>query len=218
MAQFRDSNRILRNVMRHIFHKLRFGAKYLHSITPRSALCKPLARALRYTWLSRPTERAMPPIRPPPCPPRTAPSHRHRGIRRHRGRDGGAPRTGRAWRDAGGARCARAALLRAQGITCRENGHTILAHPAIVPALPEAPFDLLVLAVKAGQLPEAVAALPSTIGAHTPVLPLVNGIPWWFHRDAQGASSRSARWTRRASSPGVLRPRRSWAAWSIPPR
>lgn len=81
---------------------------------------------------------------------------------------------------------ARAALLRAQGLVCRDRGHTSLTHPAIVPALPEEAFDLLVLAVKADQLPAAVAALPSTLGPQTPVLPLVNGIPWWFRRDADG--------------------------------
>jgi len=81
---------------------------------------------------------------------------------------------------------ARAALMLAQGLACTEPTGTITAYPAIVPALPDAPFDVLVLAVKADQLPAAVAALPDAIGPQTLVLPLVNGIPWWFRRDVAG--------------------------------
>ena len=80
----------------------------------------------------------------------------------------------------------RAAQLQAQGLDCIEPDGTIRAHPAIVRHLPPAGFDLLVLAVKADHLPAAVAALPDSIGPQTLVLPLVNGIPWWFRRDAQG--------------------------------
>jgi 2-dehydropantoate 2-reductase len=80
----------------------------------------------------------------------------------------------------------RAAQLQAMGLTCHERDETIIARPIIVSALPDQPYDLLVLAVKADQLPAAVAALPASLGAQTLVLPLVNGIPWWFRRDAQG--------------------------------
>ena len=40
--------------------------------------------------------------------------------------------------------------------------------------------DLLVLAVKAPALPSVVASAAKLIGPDTLVLPLLNGVPWWF--------------------------------------
>lgn len=42
------------------------------------------------------------------------------------------------------------------------------------------PQDVVVLAVKAHQLRDVVEQLPALYGAATVVLPLQNGIPWWF--------------------------------------
>ena len=81
---------------------------------------------------------------------------------------------------------ARAAIIANHGLTCAEAHATICARPRVVATLPDTPWDLLILAVKAQHLPEAVAALPRSVGAQTLVLPLVNGIPWWFRQDAQG--------------------------------
>ena len=42
------------------------------------------------------------------------------------------------------------------------------------------PPDLLVVAVKAPALPGIAPALREMIGPETVVLPLLNGVPWWF--------------------------------------
>jgi 2-dehydropantoate 2-reductase len=45
---------------------------------------------------------------------------------------------------------------------------------------PEAPADLLVISVKAPALEDAAAAARSMIGPETLILPMLNGVPWWF--------------------------------------
>jgi 2-dehydropantoate 2-reductase len=42
------------------------------------------------------------------------------------------------------------------------------------------PTDLLILAVKAPALPAAAAMLGPLVGPQTIVLPMLNGVPWWF--------------------------------------
>ena len=42
------------------------------------------------------------------------------------------------------------------------------------------PPDVLVLAVKAPALPSLATKLSEVIGADTTVLPMLNGVPWWF--------------------------------------
>jgi 2-dehydropantoate 2-reductase len=44
------------------------------------------------------------------------------------------------------------------------------------------PQDLVVLAVKAPALTEVIRHLPPLLAAGTVVLPLMNGVPWWFGR------------------------------------
>lgn len=44
--------------------------------------------------------------------------------------------------------------------------------------------DVLILAVKAYALPQLVPGLAGLIGSRTIVLPLVNGIPWWYFQDS----------------------------------
>lgn len=46
--------------------------------------------------------------------------------------------------------------------------------------------DLVVLAVKAYDLPEAARSLPPLLGPDTVVLPLQNGIPWWYFHGHPG--------------------------------
>ncbi|MBV9528610.1 2-dehydropantoate 2-reductase [Sphingomonas sp.] len=48
----------------------------------------------------------------------------------------------------------------------------------------DAPARLLVLAVKAPALPTAAAALGTVVGPDTIVLPMLNGVPWWFVESA----------------------------------
>src|SRR5437868_2125000 len=44
----------------------------------------------------------------------------------------------------------------------------------------EGPADLLILAVKAPALPAVAPTLAPLIGPHTSILPMLNGVPWWF--------------------------------------
>lgn len=46
--------------------------------------------------------------------------------------------------------------------------------------------DLVVLAVKAYDLPGAARSLPPVLGPDTVVLPLQNGIPWWYFHEHPG--------------------------------
>lgn len=42
------------------------------------------------------------------------------------------------------------------------------------------PQDILVIAVKAPALPEAAEAARPMVGAETVIVPMLNGVPWWF--------------------------------------
>ena len=42
------------------------------------------------------------------------------------------------------------------------------------------PVDLLIIAVKAVALPAVAPGLRTLIGANTTVVPMLNGVPWWF--------------------------------------
>lgn len=75
---------------------------------------------------------------------------------------------------------ARAELIARQGLVCQEAGGSFTAWPSVVPAVPDEAFDVLVMAVKADDLPMVAASLPASINAGTLVMPLVNGIPWWM--------------------------------------
>ncbi len=44
----------------------------------------------------------------------------------------------------------------------------------------EGPVDLLIIAVKAPALPAVAQGLPLPIGPGTTIVPMLNGIPWWF--------------------------------------
>ncbi len=43
--------------------------------------------------------------------------------------------------------------------------------------------DLLVLSVKAPSLPEVAASLEPLVGPQTQIIPMLNGVPWWFTSD-----------------------------------
>jgi 2-dehydropantoate 2-reductase len=111
---------------------------------------------------------------------------------------------------------ARAALIAGQGIACREGAVSYVARPRVARTVPDGGVDVLVMAVKAGDLPAVAASLPQGIGPQTLVMPLVNGIPWWL---AGAGGRRSRRSTPMASCNAASCPVRSWAAWSTrPPR
>jgi 2-dehydropantoate 2-reductase len=78
------------------------------------------------------------------------------------------------------ARGATAAALRG-GLQLVEGGHAATVHPVIATdAHALGPQDLLILAVKAPGLAEAAQAARPMIGPDTVILPMLNGVPWWF--------------------------------------
>ncbi|MSQ18925.1 MAG: 2-dehydropantoate 2-reductase [Betaproteobacteria bacterium] len=75
-----------------------------------------------------------------------------------------------------------ARLIAKQGIhlTTPEQ-ETIVTRPPVVVSAAEAGIqDIILLATKAFSLPDAMRALTGAIGIHTLVVPVVNGVPWWF--------------------------------------
>lgn len=81
------------------------------------------------------------------------------------------------------ARGATLAAVRHRGLALTEGGqtrHTPIAASDDAAAIGAA--DLLVIALKAPALAATAHTLAPLIGAHTLVLPAMNGVPWWFLR------------------------------------
>ncbi len=69
----------------------------------------------------------------------------------------------------------------ANGITLVEQGVEQVAHPIIAAdAASLGPQDLLIIAVKAPALADAAEAAAPLIGSDTLIVPMMNGVPWWF--------------------------------------
>jgi len=67
------------------------------------------------------------------------------------------------------------------GITIVERGEEQVAHPLIVTdAKALAPQEMLVIAVKAPALADVVDEARRLIGPKTLIVPMMNGVPWWF--------------------------------------
>jgi 2-dehydropantoate 2-reductase len=76
------------------------------------------------------------------------------------------------------------AAIDAQGLLLTDNGDT----RCIAVATSDQPSDfgvqdLVVLAVKAPALPQIAPSLEALIGPETQVVPMLNGVPWWFTDD-----------------------------------
>ena len=71
------------------------------------------------------------------------------------------------------------------GITIVERGTEATAHPRIVtdPGV-IGPQDIVVIAVKAPALAEAAVAARPLIAPDTIIVPMMNGVPWWFMEGA----------------------------------
>ena len=86
------------------------------------------------------------------------------------------------------ARGATLAALQTQGLRLRhadgETWHCAVRASDRAEAL--GPQDLVVLAVKAPALPQAVPALLPLLGPDTRVLVAMNGVPWWFFESLDG--------------------------------
>ncbi|WP_158965005.1 ketopantoate reductase family protein [Chachezhania sediminis] len=80
------------------------------------------------------------------------------------------------------ARGQRAAALRANGVRLEDLEGTFTARPKVTERL-TGPVSVLFVCVKCGALKAAIEQNLAGIGPDTRVIPLVNGIPWWFHAD-----------------------------------
>jgi 2-dehydropantoate 2-reductase len=72
-------------------------------------------------------------------------------------------------------------LVRAEGLLLNENGEDFVAK---VDASSDAATldhqDVVIIAVKAPALPELASTLKPLIGRNTFIVPMLNGVPWWF--------------------------------------
>lgn len=72
-------------------------------------------------------------------------------------------------------------LVRAEGIRLEEAGEEFVAAvTAEETSVALGEQDLLIIAVKAPALPALAPELRPLIGANTIILPMLNGVPWWF--------------------------------------
>ncbi|PZU10758.1 ketopantoate reductase family protein [Sphingomonas sp.] len=78
------------------------------------------------------------------------------------------------------ARGARRQALEAHGVILREGGGVTRARPPVSAPDQPSPHDIVILAVKSHQLAESAASLAAFAAPGALVLPLVNGVPWWF--------------------------------------
>jgi 2-dehydropantoate 2-reductase len=78
------------------------------------------------------------------------------------------------------ARIATAQAL-SQGLELVEGGASVTVHPTVATSAAQlGPQDVLVIAVKAPALADAARAAAAMIGRGTIILPMLNGVPWWF--------------------------------------
>jgi 2-dehydropantoate 2-reductase len=83
-----------------------------------------------------------------------------------------------------------AAIRRNGGLTLEMQGQRFTAPvQAGEDASAFGPQDIVLLAVKAPSLPQAARHVPPLLGRETVVLPLLNGIPWWFFPGEQRLKS-----------------------------
>ena len=72
----------------------------------------------------------------------------------------------------------------AQGLRLSEGGYLhCVAVAAVDDAAALGRHDLVIVAVKAPSLPELAPTLKPLIGPETLILPMLNGVPWWFTDD-----------------------------------
>ena len=69
------------------------------------------------------------------------------------------------------------------GLVLHENGQEVRASVHAVETVPEEPQDVVVIATKAHGLAAAAEQVRPMIGPDTLILPLQNGVPWWFVED-----------------------------------
>ena len=88
------------------------------------------------------------------------------------------------------ARGARWAALREVGLVLHGEGGTVHARPGLAEQGRPQTLDVLFVAVKAPQLPEAIAAFLPALRPNGVLVPLVNGLPWWYpHGRSEGPAA-----------------------------
>lgn len=78
------------------------------------------------------------------------------------------------------ARGARRTAIERGGVELTENGQTLTTHPVVVSTAEAADCDVLFLAVKSYSIPDLLAELGGRLGPGVRVIPMINGIPWWY--------------------------------------
>jgi 2-dehydropantoate 2-reductase len=72
-------------------------------------------------------------------------------------------------------------LARAEGVRLEENGEEFVANvDAADDCRTLGKQDVVIVAVKAPALPALASELSPLIGPHTIIVPMLNGVPWWF--------------------------------------
>src|ERR1700736_6693230 len=79
------------------------------------------------------------------------------------------------------------AAMRANGLTLRSEGQTLVTHPRCTDDARElGPQDFVVIAVKAHSLPAAAPSIQALLGPRTALVPAINGVPWWYFYKSGG--------------------------------
>ena len=85
------------------------------------------------------------------------------------------------------ARPARAERIASRGITLLKDGETLTARPSVSSHAPDLGLqDLVAITVKSNNLREIAPVLTPLCGPNTPLVFLMNGIPWWFFEGSLG--------------------------------
>lgn len=79
------------------------------------------------------------------------------------------------------------------GITLEDAAGRQTAYPAVVEGVSPRACDVLFLAVKAQALPGLIDTIVANSHAETMILPLVNGVPWWYFAANDGLPGRVVR-------------------------
>ena len=79
------------------------------------------------------------------------------------------------------------AAMKANGLTLISEGQTLVTHPNCTDNPREAGHqDVVILAVKANALPAVADSIEPLLGASTVLVPVVNGVPWWYFYKLKG--------------------------------
>jgi 2-dehydropantoate 2-reductase len=79
------------------------------------------------------------------------------------------------------------AAMKANGLTLKSAGETLVVHPRCTDDPRElGPQDYVVISVKAHSLPAAAPAVQHLLGERTALVPAINGVPWWYFYKSGG--------------------------------